>query len=302
MPSKPRRRAASRPARKGSRKGPARRAPPAPKKGSGRAPKGARKAAKRARPAKKVAKAARRTAPATKAATPRKAPRPAKAAIVQFTETPREERPLRVALFGASGHIGSRIAQEALRRGHHVTAIVRHPDTMGSIHPDLRIVKGDVTDPVQVEVVARNHDVVASAIAPPEGEPRALVEAAKSLASVARAGKRVVLVGGAGSLQVASGRQLLDSPGFPLDWRPVALAHRDALEVLRRQGGSAWTVLSPSALIEPGERTGRFRWGTEQLLAGPSGDSRISMEDYAVAFVDELESAQNLGKRVTVGY
>jgi putative NADH-flavin reductase len=129
------------------------------------------------------------------------------------------------------------------------------------------------------------------------------VEAAKSLTTAARqTGKRVVAVGGAGSLEVAPGQQLVDSPRFPPDWRPVALAHRDALGVFRKEGGDAWTVISPAALLEPGQRTGSFRWGTDQLLSDKSGNSRISMEDYAVAFVDELESAKNQGKRITVGY
>jgi putative NADH-flavin reductase len=130
-----------------------------------------------------------------------------------------------------------------------------------------------------------------------------LSEAAKSLLSAAeRTGKRVVAVGGSGSLEVAPGLLLLDSPKFPAEWRPIARAHADALQVFQRGGGEGWTVISPSALIEPGKRTGRFRWGTDQLLADATGNSRISMEDYAVALVDELESGRNPGKRVTVGY
>ncbi|HUR64541.1 MAG TPA: NAD(P)H-binding protein [Candidatus Thermoplasmatota archaeon] len=208
-----------------------------------------------------------------------------------------------MALFGASGNIGSRIAREAVRRGHQVTALVRHPETVSGRDPGLKAVKGDVTDPVQVEVAARNHDVVASAIAPPPTDLPALVDAAKSLVTAARqSGKRVVVVGGSGSLEVAPGKQLVDSPQFPAAWRPIALAHRDALQVFRDEGGEGWTVISPAALIEPGQRTGRFRWGTDQLLADKAGDSRISMEDFAVAFVDELEAGRNLGKRITVAY
>jgi hypothetical protein len=129
------------------------------------------------------------------------------------------------------------------------------------------------------------------------------VDAAKSLVTASRqSGKRVVVVGGSGSLEVAPGMQLVDSPQFPAAWRPIALAHRDALQVFRDEGGEGWTVISPAALIEPGQRTGRFRWGTDQLLADKAGDSRISMEDFAVAFVDELEAGRNLGKRITVAY
>jgi putative NADH-flavin reductase len=262
----------------------------------------AKKAAGKARKAATKKAAPKKAAKSSKRAAPKKAAKPRKA-VVQFTEAPRSGRRLRIALFGASGRLGSRIAEEALARGHHVTALVRNPDQMASIHPELRVVRGDVTDPVQVEVAARNHDVVASAISPPEEDPGVLVEAAQSLLSGVRStGKRVVVVGGAGSLEVAPGLQLLDSPGFPLDWRPVAAAHRSALEAFRKEGGEGWTVLSPSALIEPGKRTGRFRWGTDGLLKDAKGESRISMEDYAVAFVDEIEAAQNLGKRITVGY
>jgi putative NADH-flavin reductase len=290
-PRKPAKKAAKRSARKDVKKVAKKSARKVPK----RAAKAAEKAAKRAAPAKqpKPAQPSKKAAPASRPRGP----------VVEFTEVPHSDRPLRIALFGASGNIGSRIAQEAVRRGHHVTALVRHPERMATVHPNLSIVKGDVTDPVQVEVAARNHDVVASAVAPPMQEMRQLVDAAKSLSGVSRStGARVVAVGGAGSLEVAPGVQLLDAPQYPQEWRPIGLAHRDALEVFRRQGGDAWTVISPAALIEPGQRTGRFRWGTDQLVADKAGNSRISMEDYAVAFVDELEQGRNRGKRITVGY
>jgi hypothetical protein len=228
---------------------------------------------------------------------------PARPALVEFREVRDDgttaaneaSKPLRIALFGASGDVGSRIAEEAVARGHSVTALVRHPDQMTGDHPRLRKVRGDVTDPLQVGI---------SAIAPPANEPAVLAYAAKALLAAGReTGKRVVAVGGAGSLQAAPGKDLLDTPGFPKAWLPVAKAHRDALNVFRKGGdGVAWTVVSPSAFIEPGERTGSFRLGTEELLKDKKGESRISMEDYAVAFVDEIERGDNVGRRMTVGY
>jgi len=293
----------------------------APRNPAKRAPAATRRKAKAAASAKKAA-APREQRPARPTMSPptpapvrevrakpaaaapaREAPVEFKLAPVEFSEFPRSSKPLRIALFGASGNLGTRIAEEAVRRGHTVTALVREPTQMTGQHPNLRVLRGDVTDPLQVEAAARAHDVVASAIAPPPTDPGVLVEAAQSLLAGGRAsGKRVMVVGGAGSLEAKPGQQLVDTPAFPAAWRPVASAHRDALAVFRAEGGEGWTVLSPSALIEPGSRTGKFRLGGDQLLGDAKGNSRISMEDYAVAFVDELEKGEHLGKRFTVGY
>ena len=112
---------------------------------------------------------------------------------------------------------------------------------------------------------------------------------------------RLVVVGGAGSLEVAPGVQLVDTPEFPAAWKGIALAHRDALAVYR---GAAldWTYISPAALIGPGERTGQYRTGTDQLLTDKEGESRISVEDFAVAFVDEIENQRFARQRMTVAY
>ncbi len=286
------------------------------------APKKAKVAAKpKAKPTKPTKTAAKKSkaAPARKAAKPSRAKR-SKGTMLEFNEVVPEaawsppaakanpvseaSAPLRIALFGASGSVGSRIAEEALERGHTVTALVRNPDRLGTINPKLKVVRGDVTDPLQVAIAARNHDVVASAIAPPMNELAVLSHAAKSLLSASReTGKRVVAVGGAGSLRIASGGDLLDSTDFAQDWRPIANAHRNALNTFRAKGeGAVWTVVSPSALFEPGKRTGKFRVGADDLLTDKKGKSSISMEDYAVAFVDELERGDHAGQRMTVGY
>jgi uncharacterized protein len=114
--------------------------------------------------------------------------------------------------------------------------------------------------------------------------------------------KWLLVVGGAGSLEVAPGVQLVDTPDFPEAYKPEALAGRDFLNVLRGEQELDWTFLSPSALFVPGERTGKFRLGTERLLVGSGGESRISMEDYAIALVDELETPRHSRQRFTVGY
>jgi uncharacterized protein len=213
---------------------------------------------------------------------------------------------MRIALFGASGTIGRRIAQEALDRGHTVTAILRHPDGLDLRHEHLTAVAGDVTDPARVARAVAGHDVVVSAIAPSgDQQPQILVQAAHALIEgLPRAGvKRLVVVNGAGSLEVAPGMHLVDTPDFPAAWRPVSLAHRDTLEVYRAARADLdWTVLSPAALIQPGERTGTYRTGTDQLLTDAAGQSRISAEDYAVALLDEVETPRFIRQRFTVAY
>jgi hypothetical protein len=114
--------------------------------------------------------------------------------------------------------------------------------------------------------------------------------------------KRLLVVGGAGSLEIAPGLQVVDTPDFPPQWKESALGARDALELLKAEQGLDWTMLSPAALIEPGERTGRFRLGGDQLLVDGEGASRISLQDYAVAMIDELERPAHIGRRFTVAY
>jgi hypothetical protein len=114
--------------------------------------------------------------------------------------------------------------------------------------------------------------------------------------------KRLIIVGGAGSLEVSPGVQLVDTPNFPPDYRDAALAHREALRIYQKEKDIEWTYLSPAAEIAPGERTGNFRTGTNQLITDAQGKSFISMEDYAVAILDELENPKHIRERFTVGY
>ena len=212
---------------------------------------------------------------------------------------------MKIVVFGASGRIGQRISDEALRRGHVVTAAVR--DTT-KIPPrkNLSAVKADITVIEDVTAAASGQDAVVNATSStgnPAGEAMYL-KAARSLQDGMKVAgvRRLIVVGGAGSLEVAPGQQLVDQPAFPPDWKPGALAHREALALYRQDNTLDWTYVSPAALIEPGTRTGKFRVGTDRLVTDSQGESRISMEDFAVAILDELEKPKFIRRRFTVAY
>jgi putative NADH-flavin reductase len=217
-----------------------------------------------------------------------------------------------IALFGATGMIGQRIVNEALSRGHKVVAIVRDVTKIPTNRPGLSAKPGDVLKPESVAVAVAGNDVVVSSYGPGSGDPQQVIQAARALiegiaAASQNTGKpiRLIMVGGAASLEVAPGVMLLDAPNFPAAWKGVASAHRDALEVLRKEGTAAkidWTYFSPAAFIQPGERTGKYRTGTDQLVTDGKGESRISAEDYAVALIDEIEKPHFAGKRFTAAY
>ena len=197
--------------------------------------------------------------------------------------------------------IGSRILRELLSRGHTVTAIVRDPSKL--VRSQAIVRKGDVLDPASVAETASGADAVISAYAPPADDTGKVVDATRSLiAGLKKAGvQRFLMVGGAGSLLLPSGGQLVDAPDFPPVWKAIALAHRDALDVIR-QSDLDWTSFSPAAFIEPGARTGKFRLGKDDLIADQKGESRISAEDYAIAVVEELENPKHIRQRFTIGY
>ena len=209
---------------------------------------------------------------------------------------------MKVVLFGASGMIGSRVLTELVSRGHAVTAIARHPEKI-SAAAGVTVATGDVNNAPSVAATSKGADAVVSAIAPPHENPEAIVSAYGSLLKgLGTAGvKRLIVVGGAGSLEVAPGVQLVDTPEFPAAWLGIARAHRDVLPVLK-ESEFDWTYFSPAALIQPGERTGKFRLGTTRLVATENGESKISVEDYAVALVDELETSKHVRQQFTVAY
>jgi putative NADH-flavin reductase len=216
---------------------------------------------------------------------------------------------MKIVLFGATGNIGQRITAEALQRGHEVVGVVRDPSQSKSPDRRVKLVKGDATSADSVARVAKGADVVVSAISPRPNSrglaaPR-LADAAHALIEGAKkAGvKRLLVVGGASTLEVAPGVRLLDTPGFPEIYKAEATDGAESLDVYRSEGeGLDWTFISPAAEIFPGERTGEYRITGEQLLTDVSGKSRITMEDYAVALVDELENPRHVGARFGVAY
>jgi putative NADH-flavin reductase len=210
----------------------------------------------------------------------------------------------KIMLIGSNGMIGRRILIEALNRGHHVTALVRDTSGTGEHRKDLDYHTGDLFRPDSVAAAAADHDAVVSAYGPGKGEPKLVVKAAHSLIEALTRVEpvRLIVVSGAGSLEVKPGLQLVDAPDFPAEWKAIALAHREALDVYRKAGFAEfdWTAVSPPALIAPGARTGHYRTGTDQLLVDDKGKSYISAEDFAVAVVDEIENPRFQGQRFTV--
>ncbi|MDN5940961.1 MAG: NAD(P)-dependent oxidoreductase [Nitrospira sp.] len=213
---------------------------------------------------------------------------------------------MKVALIGATGFVGSAILHEALNRGHEVTAIVRHPEKLAA-HAKLTPKKGDIYQEDEVSRLVAGHDAVISAFNPGWKNPdiyQQQIEGTHSIINgVKKASvKRLLVVGGAGSLEVKPGLQLVDTPEFPLEYKQGSLAAREALNILRKDICLEWTFLSPSAVLEPGHRTGTFRLGTDQLLTDVKGESRISVEDLAKAMIDELDHPEHVRQRFTVGY
>lgn len=211
-----------------------------------------------------------------------------------------------IVLIGSTGMIGQRILAEALARGHNITALVRETSRTGEHRANLTYRTGDIFNPDTVAAAAVDHDVVVSAYGPSTGDAQLIVKAAHSLIEALTRVEpiRLVAVSGAGSLEVKPGLQLVDTPDFPAAWKPAALAHREAIDVYRKAGFAEfdWTAVCPSAVIEPGTRTGHYRTATDQLIVDAQGNSRISAEDFAVAIVDEIEKPKFVEQRFTVGY
>lgn len=212
---------------------------------------------------------------------------------------------MKIALIGASGFVGKAILKEAASRGWEVTAIVRHPDKVEKL-PGVTVKQVDVIDVDALAKALAGHEVTISAFNGGWGDPdiynkhldgsRAIVEAAKT------AKTRLIVIGGAGSLEIAPGVQLVDTPQFPREYYDAARAARDALNEIRGEKDLEWSFLSPAIMIAPGEPTGKFRYGSEQPVFDAKGESNISVGDLALAVVDEAGTAKHTGKRFTLGY
>ncbi|CBJ40151.1 conserved hypothethical protein, NAD(P)-binding (plasmid) [Ralstonia solanacearum CMR15] len=203
---------------------------------------------------------------------------------------------MKIAIIGATGRVGTRLIDEALRRGHQVTAIARTASKLPA-RAGLTAKDADVADQAALVGALAGHDVVFSTV-------RFLQTSADQIVgAVKQAGvPRLLVVGGAGSLEVAPGVALIDTPQFPKEYFDEASAGRDFLNALRKESSLDWTFVSPAAFFEPGERTGHFRLGKDTLLADAAGKSWISMEDYAIAFLDETERPTHSRQRFTVAY
>jgi uncharacterized protein len=211
---------------------------------------------------------------------------------------------MRLIVFGGSGALGSRLVDEALRRGHEVTAVARDASRIPDHDGGVAAVEGDATQPDSVARAARGHDAALSAVTQHQ-HPEVLSEVARGLfEGLSRAGvRRLVVAGGAGSLKVPSGQRLMDTPEFYAEWKPEAQAQADALAVYEASTGDVdWSYVSPGALLEPGERTGAYRVGGDELLTDGDGRSRITMEDFAIAMLDEAESPRHSRRRFTAAH
>ncbi|MGW5731763.1 MULTISPECIES: NAD(P)-dependent oxidoreductase [Streptomyces] len=213
---------------------------------------------------------------------------------------------MNITVFGAAGSTGRRVVAEAVARGHQVTAAVRNPARATGLSPAAHVRTGDAADPDTVAALAVGQDVVISATRPAPGRESELAVVARSLfTGLHTTGVRLLLVGGAAALSVpgTGGTMVVDAPDFPPSLRPIALACNEQLAVCRATVHDVdWAYLSPPLLLEPGERTGRFRLGADELIVDAHGVSALSMEDLAVALLDEAEHPKHHRTRFTAAY
>lgn len=213
---------------------------------------------------------------------------------------------MKVALIGASGNVGSAILDEALARGHQVTAIARNPEKITLNNPNLILAKGNVLKD-DVAKLVNGHSAVISAYNPGWTNPNIHDETIRAyleiIDGVKKAGiKRLLVVGGAGSLEAKPGVQLVDTMQVPDLIRSAIHGLREVLWILRKEKELDWIFFSPAASLEPGQRTGKYRLGKDNVVKDEKGESKISLQDYAVAMLDELEKPKHHRERFTAAY
>lgn len=214
---------------------------------------------------------------------------------------------MKIALIGASGFVGSSVLNEALQRGHNVTAIVRNPQKISVQDKNLNVIAADIMDENNLISIIKEYDAVISSYNPGWGDPEIynnfILGSQKIMNAVKRSGvKRFLVIGGAGSLEIEPGKQLVDSPEFPVEWKQGALAARELLNIIKKENELDWTFLSPAIMLYPGERTDKYRTNTDSPVFDSNGKCEISVQDLAVALIDELENPRFIKKRFTVGY
>jgi uncharacterized protein len=209
---------------------------------------------------------------------------------------------MNVVVYGATGNSGKEIVKELLSRGHTVTGVARNVSSLKA-EKGLTVKTDDLSKVDATATVIKGADAVVSAYAPPPDNPDALIGVTeREIAAVKKSGaKRLLVVGGAGLLEVAPGVTLIKSGHLPAEYLPIATSHEKALGVLRVSDIN-WTYLSPAAYFVPGERTGKFRLGTKELVSDAKGESKISFADYAIALVDEIEKPAHERGSFSVGY
>jgi putative NADH-flavin reductase len=216
---------------------------------------------------------------------------------------------MKVALIGASGFVGTAILDELINRGHQVTALVRNPEKVKQAE-NVTAVKTNALNEDEVSQAVKEHDVVVNAFNPGWANPNIyeeFLQGAKAIQKgVKKSGvRRLFIIGGGGSLYIAPEQQLVDSPDFPAEWKPGALAARDYLDIIKEEQELDWTFLSPAIEMHQGTagiRKGTYRTGLENPVFNEEGRSVISVEDMAIAIVDELETPKHVRKRFTVAY
>lgn len=213
---------------------------------------------------------------------------------------------MKLAIIGATGFVGSAVLQEALQQGHDVTAIVRHPEKL-AVHPSLTAKAVSVFDEAALADVLRGHVAVISAYNPGWTNPdiqSQMIEGSAHIVNATKLAKvpSLLVVGGAGSLEIAPGVQLVDTPQFPAEWKEGALGAREVLNQLKNEKELNWRFISPAVFLEPGKRTGQFRYGDDAVLFNDDQPARISVEDLAVAIVEEIAAPRYNQRRFTVAY
>jgi putative NADH-flavin reductase len=214
---------------------------------------------------------------------------------------------MKVALIGATGFVGTAVLNEALNRGYDVTAIARDPKKVAVASDKLTLVAADVYDADKLAEVLKGHDAIVNTFNAGWANPDLYNDFIKGSEAIQQATKlagvnRLLVVGGAGSLYAAPGLQLVDTPQFPAEWKAGATAARDYLNIIKKEEDLDWTFLSPAINLHPGTRTGKFRLGTDEPVFDADGKSEISVEDMAIAILDELEKNQFVKRRFTLGY
>lgn len=217
---------------------------------------------------------------------------------------------MKLAVIGASGFVGSHVVAEALQRGHQVTAVVRHPENVKVKDPKLTVVKADAFNADELAAALKGNDAIISAYNSGWTNPNIYNDFLKGAQGIQEAAKkagvkRILIIGGAGSLEIAPGVQLVDTPQFPAEYKAGAQAARDYLNIIKKENELDWTFLSPAILMHPGidtGRTGKYRTGKDQPVFDANQESKISVEDLSVAILDEIENGRFIHQRFTVAY